>query len=101
MGAALIGHLQKQSSPQMLVGTWAASEWAIRFYVRHGFEVVSLELKDSLLKTYWTIPERQVETSVVLANPALCITLRKGAYSHRNVLPFFELQVLACRGRRR
>ena len=57
MGAALIGHLQKQSGRQMLVGTWAAAEWAIRFYVRHGFEVVSLELKDSLLKTYWTIPE--------------------------------------------
>jgi hypothetical protein len=63
--AALIGHLR------MLVGTWAAAEWAIRFYVRHGFEVVSMKLKDSLLKTYWTIPERQIETSEVLANPPL------------------------------
>jgi N-acetylglutamate synthase-like GNAT family acetyltransferase len=73
VGAALIGHLRKQSTRQMLVGTWAAAEWAIRFYVRHGFEVVSPELKDSLLKNYWTIPERQIETSVVLANPPLCM----------------------------
>jgi hypothetical protein len=53
------------------VGTWAAAEWAIRFYRRHGFETVSPELKDRLLRTYWRIPERQVETSVVLANPPL------------------------------
>ena len=71
VGAALIGHLRKQSSWQILVGTRVAAEWAIRFYVRHGFEVVSMKLKDSLLKTYWTIPEQQVETSVVLANPPL------------------------------
>ena len=51
----------------MLVGTWAAAEWAIRFYRRHGFELVSPEHKDALLRTYWTIPERQIETSVVLA----------------------------------
>ena len=55
----------------MLVGTWAAAEWAIRFYRRHGFELVSPERKAALLKTYWTIPERQIETSVVLANPPL------------------------------
>lgn len=56
---------------QMLVGTWAAAEWAIRFYQRYGFEMVSLKMKDILLRTYWKIPERQVETSVVLANPPL------------------------------
>jgi hypothetical protein len=55
----------------MLVGTWAAADWAIRFYLRHGFELVSPEQKTALLKTYWTIPERQIETSVVLANPPL------------------------------
>jgi hypothetical protein len=55
----------------MLVGTWAAAEWAIRFYERHGFELVSPERKAELLRTYWTIPERQVETSVVLAKPPL------------------------------
>jgi hypothetical protein len=55
----------------MLVGTWAAADWAIRFYRRHGFELVSTELKTTLLKTHWTIPDRQIETSVVLANPPL------------------------------
>ena len=55
----------------MLVGTWAAAEWAIRFYRRHGFELVSPERKTALSRRYWTIPERQIETSVVLANPPL------------------------------
>jgi hypothetical protein len=54
-----------------LVGTWAAATWAIAFYQRRGFVLVSAEQKTALLKTYWTIPERQIETSVVLANPAL------------------------------
>ena len=54
---------------RMLVGTWAAAEWAIRFYRRHGFELVSPERKTALLRSHWDIPERQVETSVVLANP--------------------------------
>jgi hypothetical protein len=53
----------------MLVGTWAAAGWAISFYRRHGFELVSPERSRALLKTYWTIPERQIETSVVLADP--------------------------------
>jgi len=51
----------------MLVGTWGAAEWAIRFYKRHGFELVTPERKTALLRDYWTIPERQIETSVVLA----------------------------------
>ncbi len=55
----------------MLVGTWAAAEWAIAFYRRNGFELVTPEQKTRLLKTYWDIPERQIETSVVLANPGL------------------------------
>ncbi len=53
----------------MLVGTWAAADWAIRFYRRHGFEQVSPERKTALLTTYWTIPARQIEVSVVLADP--------------------------------
>ncbi|MBV9196936.1 MAG: hypothetical protein JO168_22590 [Solirubrobacterales bacterium] len=55
----------------MLVGTWAAADWAIRFYRRHGFELVSTERKTSLLETHWSIPDRQIETSVVLANSPL------------------------------
>ena len=55
----------------MLVGTWAAAEWAIRFYAAHGFERVTPEQKTALLREYWSIPERQVETSVVLAKPPL------------------------------
>jgi GNAT superfamily N-acetyltransferase len=71
IGAALIGHIRSLSSRQTLVGTWAAATWAIGFYQRHGFVLVSPEQKTALLKTYWTIPERQIETSVVLANPPL------------------------------
>jgi GNAT superfamily N-acetyltransferase len=71
VGAALITHIRTLSSRRMLVGTWAAASWAVRFYQRHGFALVSPDQKVALLKSYWTIPERQVETSVVLANPAL------------------------------
>jgi GNAT superfamily N-acetyltransferase len=69
VGAALLRHLRLMSARPMLVGTWAAADWAIRFYRRHGFELVSPERKTALLKTYWSIPERQIETSVVLASP--------------------------------
>jgi hypothetical protein len=51
-----------------LIGTWAAAQWAIRFYEKHGFRKVSQKEKDLLLKQYWSIPERQIETSVVLAD---------------------------------
>jgi GNAT superfamily N-acetyltransferase len=68
-GGVLIEHLRRRSDRRMLVGTWAAAGWAVNFYQRHGFALVSPERKDVLLKTYWTIPDRQVETSVVLANP--------------------------------
>lgn len=71
VGAALLEHLARSTTRRMLVGTWAAADWAIRFYRRHGFEVVSPERKAALLKTYWTIPDRQIETSVVLAKPPL------------------------------
>lgn len=71
VGAALIEYLRRRSSRRMLVGTWAAASWAIDFYRRHGFALVSPEQKTTLLETYWTIPDRQIETSVVLANPPL------------------------------
>jgi GNAT superfamily N-acetyltransferase len=67
IGGVLMDHLKDTTDEPMLVGTWAAAEWAIRFYERHGFELVSPERKAELLRTYWTIPERQIETSVVLA----------------------------------
>jgi GNAT superfamily N-acetyltransferase len=71
VGSSLLDHLRRSTTRRILVGTWAAAEWAIRFYRRHGFEPVSTEDKTSLLKTYWTISDRQIETSVVLANPPL------------------------------
>ena len=71
IGAALLQHLRHRSARRMLIGTWAAAEWAIRFYCRHGFELVAPERKSALLNTYWTVPDRQIETSVVLANPPL------------------------------
>jgi GNAT superfamily N-acetyltransferase len=70
VGAALLKHLRSMSGRRMLVGTWAAADWAIRFYRRHGFELVYPERQTALLKTYWSISERQIETSVVLASPA-------------------------------
>jgi GNAT superfamily N-acetyltransferase len=71
VGSALLEHLARSTTERMLVGTWAAAEWAIRFYRRHGFELVSPERKTAVLKAYWTIPDRQIETSVVLAKPPL------------------------------
>src|SRR6266571_4294322 len=69
VGRALLVHLRGLTPRRMLVGTWAAAEWAIRFYRGAGFELVSPERKTALLETYWSIPERQIETSVVLADP--------------------------------
>jgi GNAT superfamily N-acetyltransferase len=69
IGRALLDHLRGMTSRRILIGTWAAAEWAIRFYERNGFELVSPERKTELLRQYWSIPERQVETSVVLASP--------------------------------
>jgi GNAT superfamily N-acetyltransferase len=71
VGSALLEHLAGSAVRRMLVGTWAAAEWAIAFYRRHGFEQVSPEGKTELLRTHWTIPERQIETSVVLSRPPL------------------------------
>jgi GNAT superfamily N-acetyltransferase len=66
LGGALLKMLTGQASRPLLVGTWAAAEWAIRFYQRHGFRLVSPAEKDRLLNSYWSIPVRQRETSVVL-----------------------------------
>lgn len=67
VGTKLLRHVEGLVDKPILIGTWAAAEWAIRFYERNGFSLVPNEEKNRLLKTYWSIPARQVETSVVLA----------------------------------
>jgi hypothetical protein len=52
----------------ILIGTWKDATWAINFYKKHGYQLLSEVEKNKLLKTYWSIPERQVETSIVLAS---------------------------------
>jgi N-acetylglutamate synthase-like GNAT family acetyltransferase len=66
IGARLLSHLTQLAAGPVMIGTWATAAWAIRFYEAHGFAVVSDDEKNRLLKKYWKIPERQVETSVVL-----------------------------------
>jgi GNAT superfamily N-acetyltransferase len=66
IGGALLTELAGRTRGPLLVGTWAAAQWAIRFYERHGFRLVGTEEKDRLLSTYWRIPPRQRDTSVVL-----------------------------------
>jgi GNAT superfamily N-acetyltransferase len=68
IGGKLIAHLKTLTTRPTLVGTWAAATWAIRFYEKHGFRLVTWEEKERLLRKYWSIPERQTETSVVLAD---------------------------------
>lgn len=69
IGALLLSHLRELAKGPVLIGTWADAVWAIRFYEKHGFQIVSPREKDQLLRKYWTIPDRQIETSVVLADP--------------------------------
>ena len=66
VGQRLLRHVRGLAQKPLLVGTWAAAEWAISFYRRNGFTLVAGERKDALLRKYWSIPERQIETSVVL-----------------------------------
>ena len=68
VGTALLRHVQDLTDKPILIGTWATASWAIEFYKRNGFTVVPSVEKDRLLRTYWSIPARQVETSVVLAD---------------------------------
>jgi len=68
VGGKLLSELRTLTERPVLMGTWAAATWAIRFYEKHGFRLVTPEEKDRLLKKYWSIPDRQVETSVVLGD---------------------------------
>ena len=68
VGSALMRALVPQARSRLLVGTWAAASWAVAFYERHGFRLVGPAEKDRLLDTYWSIPARQREVSVVLVH---------------------------------
>ena len=68
IGGRLLEHLRARTSDPMLVGTWADADWAVQFYERRGFRVVSPEESTRLLRRYWSVPGRQIETSVVLAD---------------------------------
>ena len=70
IGARLLRHIETLADRPVLIGTWAAATWAIDFYLRNGFSLVAGEEKDRLLRKYWSIPARQIETSVVLEGPA-------------------------------
>lgn len=68
IGSKLLSHLCGLTTRPILIGTWANASWAIRFYEKHGFRLVSQAEKEILLAKYWTIPARQIETSVVLTD---------------------------------
>jgi len=68
IGSKLLNHLSELTTKPILVGTWADATWAINFYKKHGFHLVSFDEKERLLRRHWTIPIRQIETSVVLAS---------------------------------
>ena len=68
IGTRLLTHLESATEKPMLIGTWAAATWAVAFYQRNGYRLLPEEEKNGLLRTYWRIPQRQVETSVVLAD---------------------------------
>ena len=71
IGAKLLAHLRVLAQGPVLIGTWADASWAIRFYQKYGFRQVHTREKERLLRKYWSIPERQIETSVVLADTGL------------------------------
>ncbi|PWV54348.1 GNAT family N-acetyltransferase [Chitinophaga sp. S165] len=68
VGGDLLSHLRTVATTPILIGTWKDASWAIRFYQKHGFRLLPEEEKNDLLKKYWVIPSRQIETSVVLAS---------------------------------
>jgi len=68
VGTKLLHHVTGLANKPILIGTWADAAWAIGFYRRNGFTVVSNSHKEALLRRYWSIPARQIETSVVLAD---------------------------------
>jgi GNAT superfamily N-acetyltransferase len=68
IGSQLLKHLEARTEKPILIGTWADAVWAVAFYQRNGYRLLAEEEKNRLLRTFWRIPDRQVETSVVLAD---------------------------------
>jgi len=68
IGTKLLRHVQALTEKPILIGTWSAASWAVEFYRRNGFTLLPTAEKERLLRTYWSIPARQIETSVVLAD---------------------------------
>lgn len=68
VGSQLLRHLQSETDRPLLIGTWTDATWAIDFYQKHDFQVITGDAKDALLDTYWSLPHRQIEESVVLAD---------------------------------
>ena len=69
IGGQLLSHLRKLTPGPVLIGTWSDAIWAIRFYEQNGFQIVGPKQKDRLLRRYWAVTERQIEASLVLADP--------------------------------
>jgi len=76
VGTQLLRHVESLTQKPMLIGTWAAATWAIGFYQRNGYTLVDSDEKNRLLRKFWTIPERQIETSVVLADRRFAVANR-------------------------
>ena len=70
IGTKLLRHLESMTTKPMLIGTWTDATWAIRFYEKNGYRLLSRKDTERLLRKYWSVPDRQITTSVVLANAA-------------------------------
>ena len=70
LGTALLEHLRRLAHRPLLIGTWKAATWAVSFYEQRGFRLVPPDQKVLLLHRYWTVPDRQIDESVVLAEEA-------------------------------
>ena len=80
VGSRLLSHLRQSTERPVLIGAWADAIWAIRFYEKHGFRQVDEATKTRLLRRYWNVPDRQIETSVVLADNARAPAVRTPPY---------------------
>ena len=68
IGGKLLARIMQEATRPVLIGTWAGAVWAVSFFEGRGFQVVSTQEKERLLRKYWNVPDRQIETSVVLAD---------------------------------